>query len=762
MLPIKQLVVRLTLLLVILLWLSAISLAATDKREIKGASETESAEDFVGPIAVDITHLLKDLQGDHPYTRSAAARALGGITNLPQEAIFALIKALQDDNWVVRVEAVTALGKSGRAAAKAVPEIIVAFREANYRERRFAAEAIVNISQTYLDNMNDMGRSELKEKILQLENLKVTLFKDLDQSFNPEERQIVTNLNRIIIALQAGYRSRLITTLSEWVEKYKLYEKWWVWTVAGYLVFIIFSLPTWFLLLWVRPLWLYRLNKKVSRIGFKIGYLDQPVGLHHLLLLSPFYYCQRVLDAWVLAHLQKTMNRFADLETVKVRKIHVPIPLTLNGHNIAQPSARDFLPVICKNPFCLLIWGEGGSGKTSLACQLAWWAMTGESELFLTGHLMLPILIEDDLTLEISAGQPPLLEAIRAQMGLMTGAEEISPELLRNLLRRQRILVIVDHYSELSPETRERIQPGYDPKLKINALIVTSRQEEQLQGVVTDKVKPLRIRSDRLSSFMEAYLTQLGKRELYDDAEFFTACGRLSQMVGDRNITVLLSKLYAEQMVAIKEDPSFTNLPESIPDLMLSYLNWINRHESDKNPGNRTVQRIAKVISWVNLEATFRPTDGSLAAIQRALADENDLDQKLQYLCRDLGIIQFVGPAEDKVRFSLDPLAEYLAGLHLLELYAANDGQWKLFLEEADKKEGAPMSIEGFLLAVRDCCLAKGRDYGVPSFVERELAQKTSIKETLNSRLRKTPAVMESTISLGPPYITFADKKEES
>ena len=90
-----------------------------------------------------------------------------------------------------------------------------------------------------------------------------------------------------------------------------------------------------------------------------------------------------------------------------------------------------------------------------------------------------------------------------------------------------------------------------------------------------------------------------------------------------------------------------------------------------------------------------------------------------------------MGAAEDRVRITLDPVSEYLAGLRLLELYGANELQWQGFLKKPDSKEGAPQACEGFLLAMRDCCLAKGEDYGVPQFVEQKLAHKTSItKET--------------------------------
>jgi hypothetical protein len=131
-------------------------------------------------------------------------------------------------------------------------------------------------------------------------------------------------------------------------------------------------------------------------------------------------------------------------------------------------------------------------------------------------------------------------------------------------------------------------------------MIVTSRQEERFKGSVTDTLKPLRIRGNRLSSFMEAYLTRLDKRELYDNAEFFAACGRLTQMVGDRNLTVLLARMFADQMIDAKEDPGFTELPDNIPDLMLEYVNRVNKSlkHSEKNPGNPTVHKIAKAISW--------------------------------------------------------------------------------------------------------------------------------------------------------------------
>ena len=74
--------------------------------------------------------------------------------------------------------------------------------------------------------------------------------------------------------------------------------------------------------------------------------------------------------------------------------------------------------------------------------------------------------------------------------------------------------------------------------------------------------------------------------------------------------------------------------------------------------------------------------------------------------------MQTIGPARDRIRFTLDPLAEYLAALKITEDLAENEQDWRDFLAAADVVRGAPMTIKGFLLALRDCCLVNGADLG--------------------------------------------------
>jgi hypothetical protein len=69
----------------------------------------------------------------------------------------------------------------------------------------------------------------------------------------------------------------------------------------------------------------------------------------------------------------------------------------------------------------------------------------------------------------------------------------IPDELLRELLRRKRILVIVDGLSELDDLTRRSLRPG-GPDFPVAALIITSRLEEDLDSVPKTTVKTHRIR----------------------------------------------------------------------------------------------------------------------------------------------------------------------------------------------------------------------------------------------------------------------------
>ncbi|MBD2441598.1 HEAT repeat domain-containing protein [Nostoc sp. FACHB-110] len=673
-----------------------------------------------GEAKAAITALIKALQSDkEANVRYTAAAALGNMGGEAKAAIPALLKALQSDKEAsVRFSAADALGKMGEEAKAAIPALLKALQfDQDQDVRYYAAAALARIGESFQDKAGTMPFAELDKAIADLEKI----LKALKNSKDKNLEDSIASITRSLDALKTKRQSRLLDRTLEWMAKHP-------WVTGG-LIYIIFFPSLWLILLQVRPLWILNVNNALKPLSsFKLpdafGGLTFPIRT--LLFIEFFNYHPKVLDAWVEKRLTSAKQGFNKKKTVTERSVYVPIPVILDNNNLAQFTATDLQPIFNQKRATLLIWGEGGAGKTSLACTLAQWAMSDNETQRLAKHRMLPVLIEQEL-------EHPLKETIGGQLqALISEAQAIDNELLTNLLRQRRILVIVDHLSEMGEATRNKIHPA-ETDFPVNALIVTSRLEEKLDEVPKTTIQPLRVAGDKLSSFMEAYLTQRRKRDLFTDVEYFDACRRLSLMVGQRNITVLLAKLYAEQMIATKEGTAI-DLPENIPDLMLAYINELNRDRLATEPNNRIVQRDAQVIAWQCLKTTFRPTSAKLEDVLTALDDSDTAPERLQFLEKRLRLIQTIGAAQDKIRLALDPLAEYLAGLYLIDTYASDTTSWQDFLTQVNAISDIEL-IKGFLLAVRDCCLAKGKEAGVPDFVADELALKTGLTTP-------TPAVL--------------------
>lgn len=651
--------------------------------------------------------------------RQAAANALGQFGAKAKSAVPALIIALKDENQYVRLNAASALGRIVLEAKPAIPALLAALQDEKIEVRRNAASGLGGIAGVFQDKAKKLTNTELEKEISDLEKA-LKIVEDPTAQF-PE--QYIAVVRRPLLALQAEKQTRLVDRSLEWI----IQHKWWL----GAIAYITLVPLIWWLLLRVRPLWLLRINNALK------PYTDVPlpvigisVPIRYALFVGFFHYHPRVLDGWVASHLKSVREEFQEKDTVRDRNVYIPVPVILDGETVPQLTAQDLQPKFKKQRSCLLICGEGGAGKTSLACQIANWAISDDQTERLCEHRMLPVLIEEELEVEGSDKQS-LIAAIRGQLqDLSNETEPISEELLERLLRKRRILVIVDHLSEMSEATRKAIRPEL-PDFCVNALVITSRTEETLGKVIKTTLKPLRIEGNRLSSFMEAYLTQRRKRDRFTDTEFFDACSRLSKMVGTRNITVLLAKLYAEQLIAAKDGTvlgtqSLTPLPNNVPDLMLSYLNELNRDLNGEKLDDRIVQEDAKLLAWECLKGTYRP---ATTKRQDAIASLNgdDAENRLKYLENRLRLIQTIGPAQDQIRFALDPLAEYIAALQLLENYGKNQGQWRKFLAQSASISGSSATIEGFLLAVRDCCLHQGLEAKVPDFVAQELAKQTGL-----------------------------------
>ncbi len=653
----------------------------------------------------------------------------------------------------------------GVYAKSAIPEIIEAYKnEKNYTMRQSAVKALGNIGQTLKPNKPEELKTTLK--VLDV----------LNNALKPDESLNVRNsaaeaIGQIALTLKANNVEDGIPYLNTALknkENISPSSKQYIHNIESNLEELqrrqainqilknpalwgpTIYLATVFGIFWLRPLWLLKIDKALkSGSKVKLPKIDIEIPLHWFLLT--LQYRSRVLDAWVEAHLKSVQEAFEQKDTVSNRNVYIPTPVVKNGKSVAQLTGKDLNSTFKRQRACLLIQGEGGVGKTTLSCQIAKWAMSGDETERLCKHKMLPVLIEEELEIpdEInergevrkSPSINALMDAIQGQLQyLIDQSESISKELLERLLRERRILVIVDHLSEMSQATRKAIRPE-SPDFYVNALVVTSRSQEKLGQVTKTILKPLLIQGDRLSSFMEAYLIQANKRDLFTDPEFFQACTRLSQMVGGRKVTALLAKLYADQLIAgkveeIQQVPLLT--PGNIPDLMLGYVNELNRSVTDDNKlSDHTVRQDAKIIAWECLKQTFRPTTANRDAVLASLGG-NDAEIRLQYLEKRLRLIQTIGAAQDKIRFALDPLAEYFAAMQVLKLNQNNQQLWDEFWHQVTRESKEIELIAGFLLALQDCSQANGQEIDVPMAIADQLSQSSdSIFADQNNNLEQ-------------------------
>ena len=472
------------------------------------------------------------------------------------------------------------------------------------------------------------------------------------------------------------------------------------------------------LVLWKRPYWLLRLPDEGVLI---------PIGWEKVLplgsrLFRALKYRPRVLDAWIEEHVGTVTQRFSAIATVEQRRHHLSLPVKV-GQKLEPELTPERLRELDGVGGLVLISGEGGVGKTSLALRIAGWALEGR----LTERAVVPVLVEADLQAEES-----LLSRVRSTLLTLTehrGSEgtALAPTLplVRALLERRRLLVILDHFSELGDESRQRLLPTADDFPSAWA-IVTSRREESFGGKVVLHLRPQRLTADRLWPFFTDYLRLVQAEEALDFDLHERAVGRLREITAgivdeQQAITVLLAKLYIDVVLAERRGAGGSLLPASVPALMLTYIRQINAAipEADRQP-RELVVRALQHLAQASEERLFRPRavrrEVALRALARASAEREGMEAEegshlprggvelLRYLVDRLLLVE-ESPDGEALRLVLDPLADYLAALGWLrQLDREGDGAWEEFLAKtlpAKGSEGAALA-QGFLRALYD------------------------------------------------------------
>jgi len=351
---------------------------------------------------------------------------------------------------------------------------------------------------------------------------------------------------------------------------------------------------------------------------------------------------QRSLDAWLLKNETVILeSHFNNRPSVAARQRYVDLG---NEQDVDkwQRSLSEGNPRTC------WISGPGGCGKSTLA-----FAMARQLRDRTTSHPVLPVLIDDDWTSEITDAMATLVRA---------NSKQPTDHMVKKLGHTGRLLLIVDGLSELrneeaAQEIGRSVRSGF-----VRYLLVTSREADAvplLEPVNRISVGPLG--SERMGQFVRTYLE--------DDEDVDKIVATLEGLTDGRAISPLFARL------AIGQLEHGRDIPNNYPDLVHEFVRalrpkgrdslreddflracYVAAHscvEKEVTPGWLDVMQLRGVLAGTAIDVAFR-SEGDAEEVRPEIV----LDQLVQCGLLELDV------ARVRVRFAHDPIAEYLAAWH--------------------------------------------------------------------------------------------------
>jgi photosystem II stability/assembly factor-like uncharacterized protein len=493
-------------------------------------------------------------------------------------------------------------------------------------------------------------------------------------------------------------------------------------SVVGFIV-IMTVIPT--ILLFFRPLWNLRLYRALKLNQIETIDIPGLGGVVHLIMrlvtvLPWFIRNQRTLDAWVLEN-QRILSEswanegeargqelFSNNGDPHPREVYIPLPIRIgdprSGAQILQPCANDIRTLIAAPRTMIQIIGPGGAGKTTLARQIGKWAFENQLEAGIATHPMLPIWVDEEL--DHLAGTR-LRDVVKGKLSATFPSEGMDDVLFSALLEKQRLLIFVDRLSERSATTQRHIETIFR-ETQIGLLVVTSRTTHRIDGCRTMKIFPQPLNSATLLRFMTELLSVFldASEEVKPFSTIRGQCDlgvrlatliRLHTKQDDQDVPLipLPVRLFVEQAVRIvREGKPLDDLPASLPEVYLRQLRLINPQDVNLTHfvEDDRMLKVAKALATTSLGSDFVPKEftrsqalATLQAIGESVAVNCD---PIRRLVLNGVLIEKAGGMNVRLRFALDPVAEFLAAVSYGEGCAFDDEKWTILMLESEDAPG--------------------------------------------------------------------------
>lgn len=553
--------------------------------------------------------------------------------------------------------------------------------------------------QTTIDTVIEIGNRSARESpdttVAVFEKASQLLRETLGNTSSPEIRAFDTNIQAIISASKSQKRTSIQEFGARIVEEHPV-PSLVAFLILGWLV-VIFLVP------FVKPAIVLRLHSAIRRLNKKIAWLEKHDIVGAMLLVNWVVSWEPVLNSWVESKLDRARVNFEALDSVHKRTPWIQVNVEWEGRNLS-PTASWIRAPITSGTGPLLIYGQGGVGKTSLAFQIARWALGLSADVPIPA--MIPVLIEGTVDYASGTGGNGFLNFVSGKLRMITGETgSLDTGLVADLLEKRKILLIVDGYSEMPEESRKRVLL-FDNQLPINALIVTTRDDE-FRTEPRRIVKAPPLEKAAVADFIENYLKFDSKDKLFNNQEFQLICAKIAHVVGTRSITPLIAKLYANHCVRAKNEGRDVSVV-SIPGLFEDYLHdALQRYSREDGIEYEAVIPFIKELAWACTKEQYRASTirrSAIAALPAAirLGDTAAVNRHLEFLSRQASILAS-HESEGGISFQLDPAAEYFAALWLVDRHRAGSQDLRDALVSVERKLSEEDRIGDFAIAMIDC-----------------------------------------------------------
>jgi HEAT repeat protein len=542
-----------------------------------------------------VVDLIVALEDKDPKVRKAAASALGTLGPEAADAVGPLTALLlKDPDRHMRSWAADALGEIGPAARSAVPSLIAGIKDSDPWLRRIAAEALGRIGSASDDIISTLIIAQRDPAETAREGALSAMVTLAERSARAGDYAAIEPLKRASSALKSGdprtHSLQTIERFEEAIDSLAAKERAdWPSRIMSLiahhpvtvtLVALAGLYLTWLaiLRLAILKIWPVRVLKWSRALSSRFEVeLPDALGKRKFslrtLVLAGFENHPLVLDAWVARHAGRARDRFLRAEPVHARSTYVPIPLFVDGKLTPALDTEAVAPIRARDRWSIVILGEDGLGKSTLAYQFALWGLSDSPAGRLCPDVqMLPVLIESESAHDVCNDTAAFGAAVVSKLQeLIEPVEPIADEFVERLLRTRRILVLLDGATDMDSDTesstssRTLFSGGLLPAL---ALVITTTAQVPDPTIL---VEPQRLDRNHLLPFVSAYLARANLAGL-PDATIYQVCARLAELAGpDRGVTPLLARKLVEEVVAaVRAGRSPLDLTASLPELMLS------------------------------------------------------------------------------------------------------------------------------------------------------------------------------------------------